>query len=153
MVCYSADQYCAKLAGLLPDDPWVAALADQAYCFSDEVLTLFRPTWAIQDLEERIRKRQEIVAGPLKEKLNMLQDKILDAAPGDFVAGDRVTHGDLAIFVLASLLSSGIMDGVPKDILKDYPKVAAFRQKIANLDKVKAYYAKVTDDSREGFKP
>eukprot|EP00877_Chromochloris_zofingiensis_P003747 jgi/Chrzof1/13373/Cz07g30180.t1 len=76
-----------------------------------------------------------------------------DAAPGEFVAGDRITHGDLAIFVLASQLSSGIMDGVPKDILKDYPKVQAFRQKIANLDKVKAFYAEATDDMRQAFKP
>eukprot|EP00877_Chromochloris_zofingiensis_P003748 jgi/Chrzof1/13374/Cz07g30190.t1 len=72
------DQYCAKLAGLLPDDPWVAAVADQAYCFRDEVGLLFRSTvFHIQDPEERLRKNQEIVAGPLKEKLNMLQDKIL----------------------------------------------------------------------------
>ena len=33
-----ADRYCAKVAGLLPDDPWAAALADQAYFFVEDVM-------------------------------------------------------------------------------------------------------------------
>lgn len=32
------DRYVAKLAGLMPDDPWVVAAADQAYCFMEDVM-------------------------------------------------------------------------------------------------------------------
>lgn len=37
-VCFiAADRYVAHLTGLLPDDPWTAALADQAYFFCEDV--------------------------------------------------------------------------------------------------------------------
>ncbi len=32
-----ADRYVAQLTGLLPEDPWAAALADQAYFFCEDV--------------------------------------------------------------------------------------------------------------------
>jgi hypothetical protein len=31
------DHYVARLAGMMPDDPWEAALADQAYFFWEDV--------------------------------------------------------------------------------------------------------------------
>eukprot|EP00877_Chromochloris_zofingiensis_P003745 jgi/Chrzof1/13371/Cz07g30160.t1 len=106
----------------------------------------------MQDNEEKIKKRQEIVAGPLQEKLRNLQEKIIDAAPGEYVAGDKLSIGDLGLFVQLSTFISGFMDGVPKDLYKDYPKIEAYRKKIANHDKVKAFYAKETDDIRQAFK-
>jgi hypothetical protein len=36
-MCFCADHYLAKLAGLLPEDPLTAALADQAYFFCLDV--------------------------------------------------------------------------------------------------------------------
>jgi hypothetical protein len=36
-MCFCADHYLAKLAGLLPEDPLTAALADQAYFFCEDV--------------------------------------------------------------------------------------------------------------------
>lgn len=32
----AAERYAAKLAGLYPEDPWLAALADQAYFQTDD---------------------------------------------------------------------------------------------------------------------
>jgi len=146
------DRYCAKVAGLLPDDPWAAALADQAYFFVDDVMKLFYPSFAIKDPEEKIKARQVIVEGPLKEKFTLLS-KLLESRTGAFVAGDKVSHGDLALFCMLSTLQSGWLDGVPKDLLKDYPDLKAYRNSVAALDAVAAFYAKETDDIRAGFKP
>lgn len=34
-----------------------------------------------------------------------------ESRPGKFLAGDKVTHGDLAVFCNLSVLQSGWMDG------------------------------------------
>ena len=44
------------------------------------------------------------------------------------------------------------MAGVPKDLLNEYPALKAFRNRIASEPAIKAYYAKVTDASRDAFK-
>ena len=77
---------------------------------------------AIQDADAKIKARQEVVAGPLKASLEALT-KLLDAAPGPFVTGDKLTHGDLGLFTTLSTLRSGWLDGVPRDLLDAFPTV------------------------------
>ncbi len=40
----AAERYAAKLAGLYPEDPWLAALADQAYFQTDDAY-MVRSSW------------------------------------------------------------------------------------------------------------
>lgn len=49
--------------------------------------------------------------------------------------------------------SSGQMDGVPKDILKDYPTLKAFRNMVASVPEIKAHYAHHTEGTRLFFRP
>ncbi len=37
LLLHPADRYVAKLTGLPPEDPWAAALADQAYFFCEDL--------------------------------------------------------------------------------------------------------------------
>lgn len=64
----------------------------------------------IQDPDEKIKARQAAVAGPLGDKLKLLA-KLLEGRPGKFLTGDKLTHGDLAVFCQLSALQSGWMDG------------------------------------------
>ncbi|PNH03803.1 hypothetical protein TSOC_010111 [Tetrabaena socialis] len=43
--------------------------------------------------------------------------------------------------------------GVPPNLLDDYPAVKAFRNKIANLPAVKAYFEKQPEEGRASFRP
>lgn len=146
------DRYLASVAGLLPADPWRVALADQAYAFMEDVMQTIYPTFKIADADEKIKARQEIVKGALADKLALLT-KLVEGRPGTYLTGDTITHGDLAVFCSLSTLQSGWLDGVPTDLLKDYPALKAFRNAIANVPEVAAFYAKETDDIRtKGFK-
>lgn len=222
------DRYLASLAGLLPADPWRVALADQAYAFMEDVMQTIYPTFKIADADDKIKARQEIVAGALADKLALLT-KLVEGRPGTYLTGDTITHGDLAVFCSLSTLQSGWLDGalwhcslcnvavvwcwlwvkrfmhthphtharvqkkqrprregrrggllgncctlfrhhrkhhcaaallatptnagVPTDLLKDYPTLKAFRNHIASVPEVAAFYAKEKDDIRTtGFK-
>ena len=184
--------YAAKLAGLMPDDPWAAAKADEAFFFTDDLMKVLffsadddddtenaqkrshkhsqtpsqhtppnnkktttkpiYPTMAIQDEAAKLKARQEVVAGPLKASLEALT-KLLDAAPGPFLTGDKLTHGDLGLFTTLSTLRSGWLDGLPTDLLDAFPTVKAFRNRVAAVPEIKAFYDAATDDIRvKGFR-
>jgi hypothetical protein len=36
-LCCPADHYVAKMSGMLPEDPWAAAQADQIYYFLEDI--------------------------------------------------------------------------------------------------------------------
>lgn len=146
------DRYLAQLAGLLPSDPWAAALADAAYAYCEDIWMTIYPSFKIKDAEEKIKARQELVKGALADKLKLLS-KLVESKSGAYLAGDQITHGDLAVFCNLSTLQSGWLDGIPTTILDDYPALKAFRQAIANVPAIKAFYDKETDDIRTaGFK-
>eukprot|EP00775_Hariotina_reticulata_P005347 gene5347-5583_t len=145
------DRFCAKKAGLLSDDPWKVALADQAYFFCEDIWQTMYPTFRIKDPEEKLKARQELVSGTLADKLKLLS-KLIEGKSGKYLTGDELSHGDLAVFCQLSVLQSGWLDGVPRDILTSYPVLKEFRNAIATLPEVAAFYAKENDDIRNnGF--
>ncbi|GLC60989.1 hypothetical protein PLESTB_001703300 [Pleodorina starrii] len=103
-------------------------------------------------LEERIKARQEIIAGKGKDKLEQMS-KMLGALDGGFVAGPKLSFADLSIFSALSSVVSGMYDGVPANLLEQYPALKAFRNKVANEPGVKAFYEKNGEGLRASFKP
>lgn len=148
------DRYLAGQAGIVPSDAWQAALADQAYCFCHDMMQPLYDTFKIKELDEKIKARQDAIAGPLKAKLEMASKLVAGAGDG-FIAGPELSHGDLNLFCTLSTMVSGWMDGVPKTLLDDYPVLKAYRNKVASHPKVKAYYEQDSnqDDVRKAFKP
>ncbi|GLC41833.1 hypothetical protein PLESTB_001693600 [Pleodorina starrii] len=144
------DRYTAKLAGLYPEDPLQAALADQAVFHLADTWDLYAPTFRMSP-EEKVTARQELLAGKVGEKLQQLA-KLLESS-GEYVAGDKLSYGDIAIFAGLSNLVSGFLDGVPTNMMDQYPVLKAFRNKIASLPAIKAYYEKRGEGYRAAFKP
>lgn len=148
------DRYVAQRAGLLPSDPWKVAQADQAYFFCEDVWQTLYPSFKIKDPEEKVKARQELLAGPLADKLKLLS-KTVEARAGKFLTGDELSHGDLAVFCNLSTLQSGWLDGIPKDVLNSYTVLKEFRNTVASVPEIAAFYAdaKNNDDIRTtGFR-
>lgn len=143
------ERYVAKVANLYPSDPWEAAQADSVVDLINDVNALFGPTYSLPP-EEKIKKREEILAGSLKEKLNYLS-KFLEGK--EYVAGNSISHADVALLVGLSYLKSGLLDGVPTDILEGYPILKAFRNGIARHPVVLETYANYTEGPRVAYKP
>ncbi|KXZ46904.1 hypothetical protein GPECTOR_39g398 [Gonium pectorale] len=144
------DRYVAKLAGLYPEDPLQAALADQAAFHMADLWDLFSPTFRLQ-ADEKIKARQEILATKGKEKLQQLA-KLVET-PSGFVAGDKLSYGDLIVYVYLCNLTCGFLDGVPSNLLDEYPVLKEYRNKIASLPGIKEFYEKRGEGLRAAFKP
>eukprot|EP00878_Enallax_costatus_P004329 GHUV01004560.1.p1 GENE.GHUV01004560.1~~GHUV01004560.1.p1 ORF type:complete len:225 (+),score=64.82 GHUV01004560.1:496-1170(+) len=151
------DRYAGKVAGLIPEDPELALVADQAYFFvvQDIHNGLIAPINRIKDPEEQTKARQELVAigGPLRDRLQQLTNIVANKR-GKFLTGDKLSLGDLAIFNTLSGLRSGLWKGIRTDILDSYPHLKAFRHAVATVPEIAAYYAQATDDTRKnGYTP
>ncbi|KIY99083.1 hypothetical protein MNEG_8880 [Monoraphidium neglectum] len=148
------DRYLAAEAGLVPKDAFQAALADQAYNLCIDILTPLFDTFKVKDEAERIKAREAVVAGPLKEKLGYAETLVAKAGDG-FVAGPELTYGDLHLFHALSTIISGWMDGVPKTALDGFPALQAHRNRVASVPQVKAFYEREDnqDDMRQAYKP
>ncbi|GLI67204.1 hypothetical protein VaNZ11_011128, partial [Volvox africanus] len=98
----------------------------------------------------------EIVATKIATMLQNLT-KLVQEMPGEYVAGDDLSYGDIVVFVNLSSLISGILPGVPTDLLDGYPELRAFRNKIASIPSIKDYYEKHGGEEdgahRAAFKP
>jgi len=144
--------YCAKLAGMYPADPYEAALQDQACGLIEDVWMLFAVTMRIQDKDEQIKKREEILAGPFKDKAAALA-KLIESSPGEYIGGDKLSYGDLTIFTQLSTLKSGWLDGLPTTLLEEYPVLKNYRNKIASVEGIKKYYEENSEGMRKSFQP
>ncbi|WIA20561.1 hypothetical protein OEZ85_004951 [Tetradesmus obliquus] len=144
------DHYAAKLAGLQPQDPLQALLVDQTYYFvtSDIHTALISPTAKLAG-EEQLKARQALSApgGPLKSKLAQLE-KLVAGRSGKFIVGEQLSLADLSVFNFLGMLKSGFWAGIPADVASDFPALTVFRNQIASLPEIAAYYAAATDELR-----
>jgi glutathione S-transferase len=146
------DRFAAKINGLYPADPFECALADQAYALLGEVSAVFSPTFnPAMDPATKIATRIAICEGALRPKMAMLTT-LIETKSGEFLAGSKLSFADVAVFVALSNMISGFMDGIPVTLLNDYPVIKAYRNKIAAIPAIKAYYENETEGFRLAFK-
>jgi glutathione S-transferase len=133
------NRFVGKLAGLYPDDPWQAALCDEAMDAVEDITSLVVATFSIRDKEELKAKRQALADGPISFYLERLQRRLI-AHGGEYFADDRLTVADLKVFVWIRHLRSGNLDHVPRDLpdrvatllvehcerVKNHPQVVAY---------------------------
>jgi len=145
-------RYCAKLAALMPDDPWALALGEQAFFTYGELFDAFVGPFYATPAEQRAEKVKELLAGPAAPKLANLE-KLLASNPGKFVTGDHVSWIDLFLFTSMASLTSGFFGGIGLETLDPYPHIKAHHAHVGNLPKVLAYYEKQGDARAASFRP
>ena len=135
------NHYVGKLTDLYPQDPWQAALCDEVMEAVEDINTKLAATFFLPE-EEKKTQRKALVEGPLPFYLTRLQHR-LEAHGGRYFAADRLTVGDLKVFVWIRHLRSGIIDHVPADLPERVaPKLVEHYERVKNDPGVQPYYAK-----------
>lgn len=115
-------RFCGKLAGLYPkDDDLKAAQIDQFVDLATDLNIMVSKTSSIENPSEKIAARKELADGLLARKLAMLERCIPEGS--DWIIGPQITIADVAIWRLLGWFTSGILDGLPTDLLKNFPKI------------------------------
>jgi glutathione S-transferase len=115
-------RFCGKLSGMYPkNDDVLAARIDQFLDMATDITNLIFTTGRDEDDEAKKIKRQELCKGELARKLGMLDKNIRDES--DWVLGFDLGLADIAIWRLMGWLSCGILDGIPTDLIKGFPRI------------------------------
>ena len=115
-------RFCGKLSGMYPkNDDVLAARIDQFLDMATDITNLISTTGRDEDEEAKKIKRQELCKGELARKLGILDKNIRDES--DWVLGFDLGRADITIWRLMGWLSCGVLDGIPTDLIKGFPRI------------------------------
>jgi glutathione S-transferase len=133
------NRYVGKLAGLYPDNAWQAAFCDEVMDSVEDLMNAIVPTLFMPE-EEKIKARKALAEGPIPFFLERLEARLIERG-GEHFADDRFTVADLKVFLLTRFLSSGALDFVPADIVKNAaPKLVDHCERVGAHPGVVSYY-------------
>lgn len=149
-------RYAGRLAGLVPEDPYQSAKADEFIDGMEPLSKALDSTFGISDLDERIRLRKAVFepGGKGSRNLLLLERKLSESETGWAAGTDDMSIADLKLFTGLFGLFSGNYDGIEASVMADYPGLIDYHRKMANDPRIKAHYEGVGEgDVRWTFVP
>ncbi len=137
------NRYVGRLAGLYPDDPWQAAIADEACDAVEAFFAVLAPTYHIEDAAEMQRARAAIVDEPLPLYMGALAGMLAERG-GEWFADNRLTVADLKVRECIRYLTIGTLDHIPQDLVgRLQPTLVEHLERVMRHPGVRAYYERV----------
>ena len=116
-------RFCGKLSHMYPvTNDIAAAQIDQYLDIATDITVLVSSAGGEKDDDKRRIMRQEMCSGALGRKLQILDKNI--AAGSEWIVGQCMGLADIAIWRLMGWLSSGMLDGIPTNLLVGYPNIS-----------------------------
>lgn len=119
--------YCAKVAGIHPEDAWQQAKVDEALNGCTDVTGTLGATFRLPDAE-KVSARQQLCSaeGRLTLHLGGLERLVGEnAGEAGFLVGESLTVADLAVWRLCGWIGGGVIDGIaPEYVAATFPGLA-----------------------------
>ena len=147
-------RYTGALAGLEPEDLFERAKVDELVEVINGWREAFIPTFAIEDLDEKIAVRKELFEedGKMDRAMKAISEVFEQSTTGWLANTESMSIADIKAFMDTFMMFSGQFDGITSDMLANYPSLLAFHEKMSNEPKVKQYYDN-DDKARWVFRP
>jgi glutathione S-transferase len=130
--------YIGRAHGLLPSDAWEAMRHDSLMNASEELRHAITRTFDIPDPAELVRRRRELVDGPIKTWAAGMEKQIV----GPFAGGTAISVADLKLFVVIGWLKKGVLDHVPPDVLAPFERLERLFSSVKDHPKIVEWYAR-----------
>jgi len=130
-------RYFARKANLIPDDPYLAALADE---YVDAVQDIINPLYKIAfmtDEKEKAEKLKETVASH-KTKFFDVFDNLIKANGGKHLVGDKLSWADLWLAFTIDQMQLIFKENIAEGRVH----VNKLHEEVVNSPKIKAWIAK-----------
>lgn len=111
-------KYAGKLAGLYPVEAKSAAQVDQMLAAVEGLRSKISRTVHMKDEKKKMEMRKELGETTIPDALKKWSALVNKSG---WYCGNALTIADLKVWELLSWITSGILDGIPKTILKDLP--------------------------------
>jgi len=139
----SIARFCGKLSGLYPsNNDYEAALIDQIIEAAQDINFMYTLSNRDKNPEKKKLAREILVKRHLSKSLQFLENLITANKDSKWFVGKKITIADLAIWRLLGWFASGIIDGVPKNIIEPYQNLKTMRKEVYQHPKVKEWMLK-----------
>ena len=130
-------RFCGKLSGLYPkNDDYNAALIDQIIEGAQDINYLVTLSGRDKDTERKRIARNILATKHLPKWFQFLENLLKLNTKSIYFVDSDLTIADLAIWRLLGWLKSGMLDGVPTNILDEYDHLNKLREEIYKNPKV-----------------
>ncbi len=130
-------RYCGKLSGLYPkNDDYKSALIDQIIEAAQDINFLVTLSGKDKDPDKKKIAREILATRHLPKWFQYLENLNKQNEQSIYFVGNDFTIADLAIWRLLGWLTSGLLDGVPTNILEPYSNLIKLRNEIYRNPKV-----------------
>jgi glutathione S-transferase len=133
-------RYCGKLSGLYPlSNDFEAALIDQIIESAQDINYMVTLSNRDKDPKKKKIAREILSTKHLPRAFQFLENLIIEDNEQCWFVGNKLSIADLAIWRLLGWLNSGLLDGVPTNILDPYKKLKKMRSQINQHPKIKEW--------------
>ena len=136
-------RFCGKLSDLYPkNNDLEAAQIDQIIEAAQDINYLVTLSGRDKEKERLALARKILATKHLPKWFQFLENLLKKNNESYFFVGNKISIADLAIWRLLGWLSSGLLDGVPTNILEPYEKINRLREEVYKHPKVNEWMLK-----------
>ena len=136
-------RFCGKLSGLYPkNNEFEAAQIDQIIEAAQDINYLVTLSGRDKEKDRLALARKILATKHLPKWFQFLENLLAENKDSNFFVGNKISIADLAIWRLLGWLSSGLLDGVPANILEPYEKLNKLREEVYKHPKVNEWMLK-----------
>ena len=130
-------RFCGKLSGLYPkNDDYKSALIDQIIEAAQDINFLVTLSGRDKDEERKKIARKILATNHLPKWFQFLENLLQQNTNSVYFVGNELTIADLAIWRLLGWLKSGLLDGIPTNILDNFENLNKLREQVYKNPKV-----------------
>jgi len=131
--------YIASITGFVPEKLHDELKMRELMCALEDISAVLVPTFAITDPSQQLEARAALCR-PGGKLIEVLQK--FEAFLGDrpYVAGDKLSMGDICLFTFLGTLTAGLFQGIPVTLLESVPVLEKFFKSVASRPDVRAIY-------------
>ena len=134
-------RYCGKLSGLYPQKNDVLALKiDQFLDLITDITVLIFNVGRDEEPEIKTVKRNDFFKNEFTRKFTMLEKNISENST--YIIKNNFNIADIALWSFVNWLTSGNIDGFPKDFLKNFPKIEKVFLEINTMHEIQNWVKK-----------
>lgn len=135
-------RYCGKLSNLYPKDDLLAAKVDQIIDTASDITNLVSPSLKEKDGIKKKEMRERLTNKLLPRWFNYLEKLLQKEVNSKWFVNNQISIADIAIWRLLGWLKSGMLDGIPKKICENYPKLNNIYTEVHKHPKVQEWMFK-----------
>eukprot|EP00960_Hanusia_phi_P068950 766973-Hanusia_phi.AAC.6 len=132
-------RYCGDVAGLTPEDKSEAACVDMIIDACSELTSIISVSMREENKERKLEMRAILREATLPKWFSYLEKQLKDNRARGFFVGEKLTVADIAVWRLLGWITSGLLEGIPKDVYRSFQALTDHQDKVEADPRIRSW--------------